>query len=1094
MARYDGAIRILTRINTKGMQRGESDIRKSLERIAGLAKKCAAIVASAFAVGQLIQFGKEALEAASDLEAVESQFSQVFGNLEQQASESLSRIAKQTGITEQRMKASFTKIAAFAKTTGMDTEGALELADRAMVAVADSAAFYDRSLEETTESLQSFLKGNYENDAALGLSATEFTRNAAANKLYGKSFIELSEAQKQLTLLQMVEDANRLSGALGQASRESDTWVNQIGNLNQAWTTLKANLGRFILPAAVQAVKAITSVINAINALLARLFAVTGALRSFSELITGKKSQGGGSPGMSQKEGESIGAGYDTAAAGAENLASANEDAAQAAKEAGKAAKGQLSTLDKLNNLSSGAANKADSEGVDGAGFPEIPEIDYGTLEEGETIIDRLSGALAEIWNVFRQAWEKNGQSVVNSAKSALESLLKAAKSVGKTFYEVFTGGAGLAWVNSLLGQLRSILDTVHVIADAFSTAWNSGAGYENVTALFNMLTNLNILQTSIGDSFNRVFSNGIGVSIWTNILGIVTGVYNIIGNLAASLTEAWNTAGIGDSIWEGILGIANTVLETIHSIADSTAEWAEKLDFTPLLQSIDGLLKAIQPLAENIGGGLKWFWDNVLLPIAGWTIEDVVPAFLDMLSAAIGALNSAIEVLKPFGEWLWENFLQPLGEWSGGVIVSVIESIVGILTQLGNWISEHSEAIQKFITIVAPIAGVVLAIANAGTILSAAVSALSTAFALLTSPVTLIIAAIAALAAGFVYLYENSEEFRNFIDTALASVIEDILAPAFNYLAETVLPMVISAFETLWNNVLVPLGEFVMSILQPIIENLSTILTFLWQNVIVPLAEFIGGVLSTVFENVVDIFINIVIPAINNMIKVFQFLWNNVFSPIVNFLRSTLMPVFSNVFDTIGEIIRNAKKIFEGLIDFIVGFFTRDWDKAWNGVAKILDGVFGVIKGIINGIIGGIEWMANAVINGINTIIGALDGLHFEIPEWVPLLGGKSFGFNIGELSQISIPRLATGTVVPPNNEFLAVLGDNTREHEVVSPVSTIEEAVENVLRRNGGAGGVKELTVHVPVQINERVLFDIIKKLDLEQFKRTGVPTFQM
>ncbi len=270
VARYDGAIRILTKINTKGMQRGESDIRKTLDRIAG-----AAIVASAFAVGQLIQFGKEALEAASDLEAVESQFSQVFGTLEQRAGESLSRIAKQTGIMEERMKASFTKIAAFAKTTGMDTEGALE--------------FYDRSLEETTESLQSFLKGNFENDAALGLSATEFTRNAAANKLYGKSFIELSEAQKQLTLLQMVEDANRLSGALGQASRESDTWVNQIGNLNQAWTTLKANLGRFILPMAVQAVKAITSVINAINALLSRLFAVTGALRSFSELITGKK-------------------------------------------------------------------------------------------------------------------------------------------------------------------------------------------------------------------------------------------------------------------------------------------------------------------------------------------------------------------------------------------------------------------------------------------------------------------------------------------------------------------------------------------------------------------------------------------------------------------------------------------------------------------------------------------------------------------------------------------------------------------------------------------------------------------------------------
>lgn len=230
MARYDGSIRINTNINTDGIRRGESSIRGSMGRISGAARKLAGIIGTAFAVGKIAQFGKEALEAASDFEAMEAQFSQVFGEMESVASESLSKVAGQAGIMEDRMKASFTKIAAFAKTTGMDTASSLKLSERAMIAVADSAAFYDRSLEETTEYLQSFLKGNYENDAALGLSATEFTRNAAANKLYGKSFIELSEAQKQLTLLTMVEDANRLSGALGQAAREADTWTNQTGN------------------------------------------------------------------------------------------------------------------------------------------------------------------------------------------------------------------------------------------------------------------------------------------------------------------------------------------------------------------------------------------------------------------------------------------------------------------------------------------------------------------------------------------------------------------------------------------------------------------------------------------------------------------------------------------------------------------------------------------------------------------------------------------------------------------------------------------------------------------------------------------------
>jgi hypothetical protein len=103
--------------------------------------------------------------------------------------------------------------------------------------------------------LQSFLKGNYENDAALGLSATETTRNAAANELYGKSFNDLSEAQKQLTLLKMVEDANALSGALGQSARESDTWTNQTGNLKQAWTDFTATIGERFLPIAVSVVQ-----------------------------------------------------------------------------------------------------------------------------------------------------------------------------------------------------------------------------------------------------------------------------------------------------------------------------------------------------------------------------------------------------------------------------------------------------------------------------------------------------------------------------------------------------------------------------------------------------------------------------------------------------------------------------------------------------------------------------------------------------------------------------------------------------------------------------------------------------------------------
>ena len=224
-------------------------------KMVGAFKKIGTAVATYMGVEVIKNFGLGCINAAADASAAASQFSQVFGELEGKAGKSLSGIANEAGVSENRMKGSFTKIAAFAKTTGMDTESALSLSERAMIAVADSAAFYDRSLEETTESLQSFLKGNYENDAALGLSATETTRNAVANKLYGKSFKDLSEEQKQLALLQMVEDANKASGALGQAARESDTWTNVTGNLKQTWTDFQAVIGSNFLPLAVEVVK-----------------------------------------------------------------------------------------------------------------------------------------------------------------------------------------------------------------------------------------------------------------------------------------------------------------------------------------------------------------------------------------------------------------------------------------------------------------------------------------------------------------------------------------------------------------------------------------------------------------------------------------------------------------------------------------------------------------------------------------------------------------------------------------------------------------------------------------------------------------------
>ncbi len=278
MATYDGEIRINTRINNDGFNRGVSDIRSNLAGLTNALGRVAGAVGIGFAVDKVVQFGKEAINAGAELSAMNAQFEQVFGNLSTTASKSLASIAKEAGYTSNALKGSYTSIAAFGKTAGMSMEQSMSLADRATKAAVDSAAFYDRSIEETMENLRSYLKGNFENDAALGLSSTETTRNAAAMKLYGKEFKKLTETQKQFTLLAQVEEANKLSGALGQAARESGEWTAQTAFLRQSLQDVMATAGQGLIAL-------LSPALQGLNSIVGGLMELANMFKGFAEQI-----------------------------------------------------------------------------------------------------------------------------------------------------------------------------------------------------------------------------------------------------------------------------------------------------------------------------------------------------------------------------------------------------------------------------------------------------------------------------------------------------------------------------------------------------------------------------------------------------------------------------------------------------------------------------------------------------------------------------------------------------------------------------------------------------------------------------------------
>lgn len=175
--------------------------------------------------------------------------------------------------------------------------------------------------------------------------------------------------------------------------------------------------------------------------------------------------------------------------------------------------------------------------------------------------------------------------------------------------------------------------------------------------------------------------------------------------------------------------------------------------------------------------------------------------------------------------------------------------------------------------------------------------------------------------------------------------------------------------------------------------------------------------------------------------------------------------------------LIQGLKDVFGGLIDFVTGVFTGDWEKAWGGVVKIFKGIWNTILSIVGSVV-------NLIIDGINWLISKLNTIQFSIPDWVPGIGGKSYGINISPVEKWEIPYLAQGAVIPPNREFLAVLGDQKQGTNIETPLSTMIQAFRTALSDMGYGG---EQTVIL--QVDKEQLGKVVYKLNKAETRRIGV-----
>ena len=278
----------------------------------------------------------------------------------------------------------------------------------------------------------------------------------------------------------------------------------------------------------------------------------------------------------------------------------------------------------------------------------------------------------------------------------------------------------------------------------------------------------------------------------------------------------------------------------------------------------------------------------------------------------------------------------------------------------------------------------------------------------------------------------------------------------------------------------------------QPLIDNIgqfaTNVIAFfqsIYDNVLEPIITPFLQTMSSLWDEHISVMIDKVIDFVMKLVNGALEIYNKFIHPIVMWLTETLEPIFTwigntvsgtfhTIISTVSDVLGGVFDALGGLIDFIVGVFTGDWEQAWNGIKAffvgIWDAIWGVIKGVINAIIDGLNFLWGGLYGALAAIINGVGG----IVEGIGDLVGADWGWEIPSNPPL-IPKLAQGTVVPPNKEFMAILGDNTKEHEIVSPVSTMKQAfMEAMIEMGGNFGGGNT---------------EVILEIDGREFGRAGV-----
>jgi len=592
---------------------------------------------------------------------------------------------------------------------------------------------------------------------------------------------------------------------------------------------------------------------------------------------------------------------------------------------------------------------------------PELQNISTQAIQVADMLGDDLGTVIEESSQAF-QAWNMDAAAMGD----AMDYVFKASQSTGVGFSDLMSS------VQTFAPQLQEL-----------------GYGFEESVALIGQMDKAGVnaeevlaaMKKSVSSLAKEGLSAAEGMELYTEKIKNAKDMTEAT-NIAAEIFGTRGASTMAAAIRDGTVDVAGLTAEleknseTISGCATDTYDFAEQLQLFKQQAEV-----ALKPLAATLFNSL-----NELMPIVADIMQDLIPIIQEMVTQIKPIIEQLIPAILPLLQELVPVVLEIAGALLNELLPAVIDIISSIIPVLIELLQLIAPILSEFISAILPVIvsliqkllPIVLKIVQA--VLPVLQKLLNTILPLLTDMIEQILPVVLDLIDSLLPLVSA------IIDSVLPVIIQllNILLPILTDLLSAILPVIIQLI-----NSLLPVVTQIIDAVLPILIEVLNILTPILDLII----QLLGPILE-LFMMLLQPILDLIIMAIGPLIEIFGSLITGILEPIqpiLTFLASLFSEVLGGAIQSIQPIIDALMQVFGGLIDFISGVFSGNWEQAWNGVVNMFKGIFNLIPSLVESVINGAIDLINGILKGINSV-------------------SQYVGLEIGLIPHVSLPRFAAG------------------------------------------------------------------------------------